>query len=1275
MSKPVEIEFLIKDNMSQGITKASRNVDGLTEKAAKANSEVNAVNYSVQELRNIIALLEAQLEELQVVGKNASPDLDQSDNIAKIEALQLEIRELEEQLAQLEKSSADVNVVPSDLPQATKTFNGLHMSIQQIAREMPTLAMGPQMFFLAISNNLPIFADEVKRARTEYQALVAAGQKGTPVWKQILSSLFSWQTALTTGIMLLVMYGDEIVNWVKDLFTAKDGVDEFNISLEEMAEIEKNGRAEMIRTRFELDNLANELKNYSGTKEEEKQKVDELNRKYGEAFGYYETVAEWYDIITQKSEDYIQMLFLQAKAQSLVNKAIEADEKLTEVKNTAADDVEGSLNWFQKMGLYMVQSEMSTVRQSYDAKKVIEDQNEQAKKEAIAAAQAVVTGYLKEADELTKQAAQIGKASDIGGHTSPTSKTNTSSTRYRISTEKEYNKELIALLRQNTEDEIALMKEGTEKKLAEIKEDYNKRIAEIAELEAEFKNKNKEAGVSTDSNGLTAEQSDALNAAKLNAEEKYAEETRRVNEELARAELESMRNYLKEYGTYQQQKLAIAEEYAEKIKNAQTEGDRLSLTAERDRQLQQVEINAIKQNIDWGSVFGDFGTIFKGQLEPTLESLRTIANSDEMKNATIEERQALHELITKLEQANTVWDSDIFQTVSDDMIAYQDAMNRYIEAQERERIATENLTQAKETLKNAENNLAQATATGSAKDVDNATIAYTNAKAAVTAASKEVTAAASATKLFGTEVQDATEELKESSQAAVNQFQLLQSGLQGLTSGNLQGIGGGLMELDKLFNNSSVTNTVGTALAKGMNSLLGKDSSASKAITEALGSAGFTGEIIAAALGIMDILKEGISTLVSDLIDTVLNAINGILQDLFSLDMATKVGTSIVQGVGGILDTVTFGGFSSWVGNGESDETLAEDLERLTLSNQDLQQSIDNLADKMDDASTGEALDIYETQKANIEEMIANTQEMMQRASASYSNGFLGIGGEHSSSHEINEGMSASDWEAISAVVGRTIDSAADFWSLTSEEMYNVANEATTQYTKLKDLADNGHADAAQYMDEYITYWQQLEDIQNAYYEKMTSYSFDDIESEFKSQLLDMETDAEDFADSFEDMMKQAVVNSMMSNTYSKKLKEWYEAFADSLESDGELTSAEQEALRSQYEAIVNSALKERDALIDAMNWDVSSSTSQSAKTGSFDTMTQDQGTKLEGMFTSGLQHWSSMDERLEDVAEKMDTAEGHLARIAENTGASAGHLSEIKEDIKKMIRDGLKVK
>lgn len=328
MSKPVEIEFLMKDNLTPGMDKAGR---------------------EALELRNTVSLLEAELERLRLAGETASPNLDQSANIAQIHALEKQLEELRGKLKQLQEESESVQVTPPDIPNAQRQFNGLHNSIQQMAREMPSLAMGPQMFFLAISNNLPIFTDELARARKEYDELQKSGKKGTPVWKQVLSSLFSWQTALTTGIMLLVMYGDEIWEWTKDLFSAKKGVDEFNISLKEMTEIEKSGRAQMVRTRFELKSVIDEIKNFTGSKEQEKAKVEELNRKYGESFGYYKTLSEWYDTLIQKSEDYVQVLLHQANVQSLVNKAAEADEEVNKTKAQNPDEVEGAHGGFSAL--------------------------------------------------------------------------------------------------------------------------------------------------------------------------------------------------------------------------------------------------------------------------------------------------------------------------------------------------------------------------------------------------------------------------------------------------------------------------------------------------------------------------------------------------------------------------------------------------------------------------------------------------------------------------------------------------------------------------------------------------------------------------------------------------------------------------------------------------------------------------------------------------------------------------------------------------------------
>lgn len=594
MSKPVEIEFLMKDGLSAGIDKVGEKTDALGEKAAKTSAEYQRAQQQVVELRNVISLLEAQLNELRLVGSTASPDLDQSENIAQVEALEKQIEALEMELKRLQSVSSDTDVIPPQLPQAERKFNGLHNSIQQMAREMPSLAMGPQMFFMAISNNLPIFADEVARARKEYDDLIKTGQKGTPVWKQILSSLFSWQTALTTGIMLLVMYGDEIIEWTKDIFSAKKGVEEFTISLEEMTEIEKDGRAQMIQTRFEIDSVIASLKDFAGSKEEEKAKVEELNRKYGEAFGYYDTVAQWYDVLIQKSEDYIQMLFLQAKAQAMVNKAVEADAELQKLKQQKPGDADSDMNWFAQMGQYAMAAEMSQAGQFYDAQGTIDRYNQQAYEEMLQQAEAKVQGYLDEAQALTEQAANVGKNMEIGGHTKPTDPKidPKKEVERRLALEKEQAEELRQLRWDNEQAEIDQMKDGSEKRIRQIQLDYEKAIAEIRDQEMKWRE-------AQDGN-LTEEQHTALKDAYSLAQSGMETEVRTVEADEVQKGREKLNALLEEYKTYDQRRRDIEEAYNRDMELYNAELENLRNSGGDTSQIEasiQARTDAYKQEI------------------------------------------------------------------------------------------------------------------------------------------------------------------------------------------------------------------------------------------------------------------------------------------------------------------------------------------------------------------------------------------------------------------------------------------------------------------------------------------------------------------------------------------------------------------------------------------------------------------------------------------------------------------------------------------------------
>lgn len=1250
-TKPVEIEIIMKDHLSGGLDKAGRKVDELKGKTASANAELNK---QAQKLRDSIALLENQMEELRRAGQNASPNLDQRENIAGIEVLQKQIAELEAQLKHLDATAESTQTIPPELPAAKQQFNGLHMSIQQMAREMPSLAMGPQMFFLAISNNLPIFADEVQRAKREYEGLVKAGQKGVPVWRQILSSLFSWQTALTTGIMLLVMYGDEIVDWVKGLFSAKEGVDALKKSLQEKNEVEKEGHAVSVRTRAELDNTISELRDFVGTKEQEKSKVDELNRKYGDAFGSYKTLAEWYDVLIQKGNAYIESLFNQAKAQSYIKKAVEADEKANEIRSKGKEEYRPFWGPGGKAYMFFGGSNIG----HYGS-----DPAETAFNEALQEVESEKQHYLNQAEWFQQEYSRIIKESGLSDYRpitpeAPADNSTKNQAENRKRAQQRLNDELLALERQNQDEELDLMDEGTAKRLAQIDADYNKRKAEIEKTARGLAELNKKAGVAgTNASGLTGRQQEEIDRANTLAEDTRDKERSAVYREEAAA----MRDYLKEYGSYQQQKLAIAEEYAEKIRQAQSEGERLSLEKERASAINRLELSAIQQQIDWGSVFGNFGVMFREQLQPTIDRLKAIAQSSEFQSsAGIDEKETLYGLISNLQQSETIWDGEIFRRISDDLVAYQNAMRNYMAAQQRELEATEALATAKEKLKEAENR-------GDARSIDAAELYVGEAAKNLNKASQDV-------QLFGAQVQSTTTNLRESSEQAAGMFVNLESGIRNLSSGSLNGVGQGFMQLDKLFNGGKLTEQLGGSLVNGLEKLFGNNSVVDS-LQKGLGNSGFIGSIISAILSILDELaEEGIGGIVAGLIDTVLGAVSGIIENIFSLNIFRQIGESLLKGIANIFNALSFGGLGKLVGNGDSDPRLEEELEHLSSANEALAYSIDQLANEIKDSSGEDAADKYAEQLALIANSEANTQEEMRRAGASSTNGFWGIGGKHSSDYRIDQAMSDYDWQRISDVVGRTIDEAADFWNLSSEEMAKVARDVPDLYAKIKDYASAGYDDAAQYMDKYIAFAEQRKELEQAYYDSVTQVSFDSLYNNFIDMLMDMESSWEDFADDLSETLMRTMLKTELDKQLKSEVDKWRKAYGDAM-ADGNLDDNEIEWLTDWWQSIVNQGIDMRDDLAAATGYTGDSGTSQSGKSGGFTAMSQDQGTKLEGLFVSGQMHWSSMDDKMSDVSEQMGAAVDHLRRIEENTGTSARHLGEIKEDIKKIVRDGLKMK
>ena len=749
-----------------------------------------------------------------------------------------------------------------------------------------------------------------------------------------------------------------------------------------------------------------------------------------------------------------------------------------------------------------------------------------------------------------------------------------------IKVQEELNNRLKALQQKNTDETISLMQEGTEKKLAEIKNDYAKRKAEIDKQEAEFKKKNKEAGKKV---SLTSAQSDALNKARDLATQEYNKKLDDVNREA----LTSMRDYLKEYGSLYQQKQAIAEEYEEKIAKVQTQGEKLSLQQQMKKDLQTIEINAIRQNIDWGSIFGDFGAMFKDQLEPTIKKLQELSKN----TSDVNEQKTIQELISKLQGSATVWDSDIFKKVSDDINTYQSAMQGYIDAQEREIEATEAVTKAQE-------DLAKAKKGGDKTKIDKSEVNLALAQKNLTTATDDV-------KTFGSTVQKATSDLQTSAQKAVSQFQQLEDGLQGLTSGSLKGIGNSILSLDKLFG-GSMQKDVANTLAKGIQGLLGKDSDAVKVLTQALGDSGMAGEIISAVLGILDILKDGFGTLISNLMETVFGAVTGILDDALSGDIVMKPLKSIGDNVSHILNTLSFGGFNSLFGGDGNAKKVNDTIERLTDRNELLQQSIDDLTDAMENSYGSKATSYYEQAYKNQQETNQNYLDIA-KAQASYH-------GSHHSWNAYWSGFSSEEMEWIKKNVKSDFN--GDLFSLSPEEMKLLrGNVAIWEHIENTGKGNYGGR-LTDKLNDYIDQAGKLEELSDKMKENLTQITFDSMKESFISDLMDMNKSAQDFADDFTEMMQKALLSYSMEDLINGDLKKLYDDWAALMKAkNGQLTDADIEDFNKRYEDIVSEGIKRRDEWSKVTGF--TGTSSQSATSGGWQSMGQETADELNGRFTA----------------------------------------------------------
>lgn len=698
--------------------------------------------------------------------------------------------------------------------------------------------------------------------------------------------------------------------------------------------------------------------------------------------------------------------------------------------------------------------------------------------------------------------------------------------------------------------------------------------------------------------GLTSEQQkyiqtkrDTLLAENAESERKYLRE-----------QLQYYYDYLKEFGSIQEQKYAIAKEYDEKIAKATSSNQRKLLEEQKKSSLANVELEAVKQNIDWGSVFGDFGTMFKDQLEPTIKSLKQLASKTE----NVDEKKTIWELVSKLQKTGTLWDSDIFATISDDLKTYQEAMRSYAEAQKKEQKIAEELTEAEERLKNAQKS-------GNEKDI-------LDASATVDKLKNQMSEAADATKENKDAVVKATTDLQTSSQRAINQFQQLESCLSGLTSGTLKGIGDALMGLDKLFGGKA-TDKAANSLVKMTTELFGSNSKVSQTLTKVLGESGLAGEIVSSALGILDILKDGVENLVSSLIDTILGAVNGLIKTALSPKTVTGTLKSVFDGVTSIFDTLSFGTISKVFGDNSA--KMESKIDKLNTSNEALKMSIDNLSDKIEKSnSLSEILNAQNKKEKQTKELEQNTSKQMIYETWKHGTFRSNL----AASVEDNKGWKDA-MKQVSAILGKKVVTSRDFLSLSAEEMQRIidSDNGAELWAKIlneynKEGGKGGRSDKlSDMLNQYVNdFGNVAQDMADELKEKLNGISFDSMKDSFISALMDMDKNAEDFASDFSKIMQQALlnlsvdelINGSENNPNGDSLKKLYDDMAEAMKNGTYKSRAEEFAQRQQK--LLEQGMKMRDELAQFTGYGEQSS--QSATGKAIEAITSDQASTLIGI-------------------------------------------------------------
>ena len=732
-----------------------------------------------------------------------------------------------------------------------------------------------------------------------------------------------------------------------------------------------------------------------------------------------------------------------------------------------------------------------------------------------------------------------------------------------------------------TDAKIKAMKEGEEKVIAERKRELSKEIEQIEERKnavikaerdrqkAEFdaqqsviKAKGGKTETWDDKKHLDSKNIQKITEQYTIIEQKTVES---YNNEIYADELKSYREYLKAYGNLEQQKLAIVEEYNEKIKEARAKGnlfEEAKLKTDLEEQLKKLNFNDFKDSINWDSVFSDMGRLSKSYLEDLRKKLKDLLGSGTL---DIDDMKVVSEQIGKIDDAISE-QTDKWGWSNEKVREYNRLLQEAADAQERLRKATVEQYNAQEQ--------------------------QSSTKIAIQKVFAETGVSVSTDKI-----------------TSQNKSTLFNENKMNLSNEQLE-------KLKKLFDELAVSEVkVGKAtkdVKKAQEDANVSQDKARKSIKEIANewaeSIGNVAKKLQEASELIDALGFGNSDLGKKL-KSGADAFNKGSQAASDLATGNYIGAAI-NGVGAIKSL----GSALGIGNGSNAKEVAETTNRLTESNQRLQYSIEQLKSSIDKTSGMSAVSNY--QKAYDAQKQINKQSMeILQSQMGYH------GSHHSNAYYWN--LSAQDYAAInrtlaqqSAVRGgyvnstiNKVNSLEDIYKLTPEQMKDIR---TYNQDVWKNMTDQGKYDKTEYWENYTDNAEKLEELTDKINQNLTQTTFDSLKDNFISNLMDMSKSAQDFANDFTTMLNKSMLNFAVDDLANKRLKSLYEKWADKMK-QGQLSNDDLDILKKEYDNIVDEGLKIRDN-IAAMTGYKEAQSQQTATGKGIEAITADQASSLIGI-------------------------------------------------------------